>query len=965
MTSLGTALAIIGAGLAVGLTAIGSGVGVGIVGSAGIGVSANKPEKFGRAILFAAIPQTQAIYGLLVAIIILLKTGVLFRSPVDIPLGTGIAALAAGLSVGFAGLSAIGQGITASSGICAVAEDDRVFGRAIVFSVVPETQAIYGLLISIIILMVSGFLGVELKEIPVNVSIAMLGAALSVGIAGTSAIGQGITAASGINVVMKKEQMFGRALVFSVLSETHAIFGLLIGFLILLSVGVFGEFKEISLGTALAFLGAGLATGLGGVSAIGLGITASQGVKVVSDKEHLFGRAIVFSIVPETQIIYAILISILILVGIGALGGVIRDVSLGAALAILGASFSVGFAASSAIGQGITAGEGIGRVSENENIFGRALVFSVIPETQALYGLLTAILIIFAVGVLGGSLKDVPLPLGLLGMGAGLATGLAGMSAIGQGMTASLGIRASSESPDMFGRALVFSAIPETQAIYGLLIAIMILIAGGFLGGSFNNLSVTQGFAAIGAGLAVGFAGSSAIGQGITAGYGIIITKNKREMFGKALVFSAIPETQAIYGLLTAIIILLGLGLIGGAFKEISLAVGLAAIGAGVGVGIAGTSAIGQGITAAYGINAVSRDEKIFGKALVFTAIPETQAIFSLLVAILILLGFRLIGGVPIEAPLTVGIVAVGAGLAVGIAGTSAIGLGVTTGAGVYATLERNDMFGRALVFSVIPETQIIYALLIAILALLNVGIIGGAIKEVSIPIALVAIGAGLSVGFAGFSAVGQGITAATAVGGILNNRNLFGKALLFSAIPETQAIYGLLIALIVFMYSGLLGALREVGMTLGIATIAMGFATGIAGLSAVGQGITAASSISNINRKPELFGKALLFSAIPETQAIYGLLSSLIISVAIGMFSIMKDLPLEVVLALIGAGLSIGLAGLSAIGQGITAGATVNVMSDKEEALGRGLLFSVLSETFAIFGLLIVILVLIGLSLL
>ena len=78
-----------------------------------------------------------------------------------------------------------------------------------------------------------------------------------------------------------------------------------------------------------------------------------------------------------------------------------------------------------------------------------------------------------------------------------------------------------------------------------------------------------------------------------------------------------------------------------------------------------------------------------------------------------------------------------------------------------------------------------------------------------------------------------------------------------------------------------------------------------------------------------------------------------------------MKDLPLEVVLALIGAGLSIGLAGLSAIGQGITAGATVNVMSDKEGALGRGLLFSVLSETFAIFGLLIVILVLIGLSLL
>jgi len=364
MVTLGTALAIIGAGLAVGLSAIGSGVGVGIVGAAGIGVSGNKPEKFGRAILFSAIPQTQAIYGLLVAIIILLKTGVLFRNPVDLPLGTGIAALAAGVSVGFAGLSAIGQGVTASAGVNAIAEDDRIFGRAIVFSVVPETQAIYGLLMAIIILMYTGFLGAEIKDVPVEIAIAMLGAALSVGIAGTSAIGQGITAASGINAVMKNEGMFGRALVFSVLSETHAIFGLLIGFLILLSIGIFGKLVEITLGQALALLAAGMSAGLGGVSAIGLGITAAHGIRVVSEKERLFGRAIVFSIVPETQMIYALLIAILILVGIGTFGGGFRDISIGTALAVIGAAFAVGFAASSAIGQGITAGEGISKVSE-------------------------------------------------------------------------------------------------------------------------------------------------------------------------------------------------------------------------------------------------------------------------------------------------------------------------------------------------------------------------------------------------------------------------------------------------------------------------------------------------------------------------------------------------------------------------------------------------------------------------
>ncbi|RLF63732.1 MAG: V-type ATP synthase subunit K, partial [Thermoplasmata archaeon] len=98
---------------------------------------------------------------------------------------------------------------------------------------------------------------------------------------------------------------------------------------------------------------------------------------------------------------------------------------------------------------------------------------------------------------------------------------------------------------------------------------------------------------------------------------------------------------------------------------------------------------------------------------------------------------------------------------------------------------------------------------------------------------------------------------------------------------------------------------------------------------------------------------------------AIYGLLTSILFGVSVGLFGIAKNLSIETTIAMIGGGLSIGLAGLSAIGQGITAAATINVMCDREGAMGRGLLFSVLSETFAIFGLLVVILILIGLSLL
>ena len=63
-----------------------------------------------------------------------------------------IAAIGAGIAAGVAGVgSGIGQGIAAAAGAGAVAEDERAFGKAIVFSVLPETQAIYGLLVAILI----------------------------------------------------------------------------------------------------------------------------------------------------------------------------------------------------------------------------------------------------------------------------------------------------------------------------------------------------------------------------------------------------------------------------------------------------------------------------------------------------------------------------------------------------------------------------------------------------------------------------------------------------------------------------------------------------------------------------------------------------------------------------------------------------------------------------------------------
>jgi V/A-type H+-transporting ATPase subunit K len=71
----------------------------------------------------------------------------------------------------------------------------------------------------------------------------------------------------------------------------------------------------------------------------------------------------------------------------------------------------------------------------------------------------------------------------------------------------------------------------------------------------------------------------------------------------------------------------------------IGIAAGLAGVGAGISVGFAGLSAIGQGITSAGGIGATATNPGTFGKSIVLAAMAETFAVFGLLGAILIMFG--------------------------------------------------------------------------------------------------------------------------------------------------------------------------------------------------------------------------------------------------------------------------------------------------------------------------------------
>jgi len=143
--------AVLGAALAVILGASGSAIGVGRVGETGLGLISEEPEKFGRTLVLQALPGTQGIYGLLMAILILQKFGI-FGGESDISLGGGMLAAIAGTIVGFVGFfSAVYQGRVAAQGVQILAKKPEEFGKPIIMAAMVETYAVLALLIGILI----------------------------------------------------------------------------------------------------------------------------------------------------------------------------------------------------------------------------------------------------------------------------------------------------------------------------------------------------------------------------------------------------------------------------------------------------------------------------------------------------------------------------------------------------------------------------------------------------------------------------------------------------------------------------------------------------------------------------------------------------------------------------------------------------------------------------------------------
>lgn len=150
---------------------------------------------------------------------------------------------------------------------------------------------------------------------------------------------------------------------------------------------------------------------------------------------------------------------------------------------------------------------------------------------------------------------------------------------------------------------------------------------------AFGGAAAAAILAGIGSAIGVGLAGQAASG----------VMSEDPEKFGSLLLLVALPGTQGIYGFLSAFLVILKIGVTGGALVPLTLHQGWQIFVACLPVALAGLiSGIHQGKVCASGVYMVAKQPKEMTKPLILGALVETYAVLGLLITILLLNGIKL-----------------------------------------------------------------------------------------------------------------------------------------------------------------------------------------------------------------------------------------------------------------------------------------------------------------------------------
>ena len=145
----GLVLAFVAAALAVVLPGMGSSKAVGACGETASGVSTENPEVNSKLLVLQLLPATQGIYGFLIAVIIMINTGILSGNLASVSLVQGLELVIAALPIAIVGyFSALKQGKVASAAMLMTGKRPEMSGKGITMTVMVETYAVLALLVS-------------------------------------------------------------------------------------------------------------------------------------------------------------------------------------------------------------------------------------------------------------------------------------------------------------------------------------------------------------------------------------------------------------------------------------------------------------------------------------------------------------------------------------------------------------------------------------------------------------------------------------------------------------------------------------------------------------------------------------------------------------------------------------------------------------------------------------------------
>ena len=504
-------------------------------------------------------------------------------------------------------------------------------------------------------------------------------------------------------------------------------------------------------------------------------------------------------------------------------------------------------------------------------------------------------------------------------VGAALAMGLAAVgSAMGIGLAAVGALKSMVRQPERQGEFVrtmfISQAVAESTAIYGLVVAMLLLFTtgggqeNGFHGSDWVNgirllaAGLTMGLGAIGAGYGIGIAGTHAI-EAITQ------RPELRGVFMRTMFLGmAITESPAIYALVISMILIFvmgapdAVGMFSANIMDIArymgagLAMGAGAIGAAIGIGTA----------AAKALTAIARQPAKQGPLIrtmfLSMAITESPAIYALVVSSILIFVFipteaeavRVFGGMDLVAigkylggAIAIGFGTIGAGIGLGIAGGGALD-------GIARNPQKESSLVRTMFLSMaITESPAIYALVISLILLFVFTVpdamtwgqgwaelaklLGGGIA-----IGLGTIGAGAGVGIAGLGGL-IGIARRPQKEGAMLRTMFIGMG-----VTESPTIYALVVSLILlFVASSDVGSMSQ-GIHDFARFLGAGFAMGAGAIGpGLGIGMATRDALTSMAKQPKHEGALVrtmfLGMAVTESTAIYALVVSLILLFAVG----------------------------------------------------------------------------------